>query len=1213
MSASGTHPVVPVPVAGLGTLRRVVHLADLHIRAGDRAGARVDEYAAAFAALGRALEPFRGAGDTLAVVCGDVFHHKCRIEAHGLQLFHRFLAEVRARVPVLLISGNHDFRQTDADPDAPDMVASVLAAARPGEDVVHLAATGLYRVGGATLGLVAARDTLDIGAGSGLSAGLPPFPQPPEGLAGPRVALFHGTVAGARTASVSLGGIPATWFGGGYDVALLGDIHHQQVATEPATGLRWGYPGSLVQQGFGETLDGHGFLLWDLAARTAEAVEVPSRWGFATVEVGPGGGWVCVPDGTPLEALRAERPHVRVRALTSDGAEVPPGASPLFRPPAAAAAAAPAAAVPDWDAFVAETATDEQREALAALVPDGSADEYLAPETLLVPPRDAAACDAARLAARNDKVAALVLGAEDREAGPPPGAAAPLRVSVLEWSWILCYGETNQLVLPAEGLTMITGGNGAGKSSVFEVLCLALFGDSPASRGGRELGATILCNAKPPGKGARTTVRFTFGGDETFSLSRLFEVRSDDARRLKAQQVTLSRVLPTGRLVREVSGKVAVAAWLRERGADLDRWLSGCMVTQAQERDFFGLPAAEQLALLEASFSAKGGHAEAVAESLRAHRWALAAAEAVAEALARADRSSEVAGLREEVAACEGALAEARERSRRADAAAARALPEVAATGVLPTEAAVRAAEASDGGGAAVPPAVLAEVEAALAGLSSRPSYADAQDAAEFPDDGVAAEIAALAAAVPGDRFHGKSRPAARMWTQRLLRPYDGSLARAESLAAREAELLREDGAARAREEALRDVARAVRPPSPRVRQARAREEARREAGPSEETVARARDRLRLAELLAGSLAGVLPNPSCSACMSRGAAAQDAVALAARLGGAGDGDVAEAREVLRAAEARSALEATASADAELLEAAAAWEEAGGDAAARALREATEEVRRTGAELARARAAAHAAREVGAHAAFVRASLAAQRLWDVREAARAADPSLALLARHADEVRAARRARTEVSSAETRVLSARASLEAVLAASSDPDALARARRDVAALRARARGVQALGELLSGFRAWLFRRVIVPGLARRVNALVSAAFPAAALLSAEVAEDCSSVRFLAGGAAIQKASGFQRWALGLAARMALAGLAGAPPPQLFVDEGFGVCDARHLEMVPGFLRALAPSVLAVSHLEEVRAGADRHLRVRRDGATGISSLGENGAEG
>jgi len=45
------------------------------------------------------------------------------------------------------------------------------------------------------------------------------------------------------------------------------------------------YPGSLIQQDFGETVGKHGFLWWDVPTRTYEEIDLPSSYGFYQFEI----------------------------------------------------------------------------------------------------------------------------------------------------------------------------------------------------------------------------------------------------------------------------------------------------------------------------------------------------------------------------------------------------------------------------------------------------------------------------------------------------------------------------------------------------------------------------------------------------------------------------------------------------------------------------------------------------------------------------------------------------------------------------------------------------------------------------------------------------------------------------------------------------------------------------------------------------------------
>ncbi len=76
------------------------------------------------------------------------------------------------------------------------------------------------------------------------------------------IALFHGAVNGAMTdIGYFIEGDVNPVFFDGYDFAMLGDIHRHQFLDEKS---RIAYPGSTIQQNFGESINNHGFLLWDI-------------------------------------------------------------------------------------------------------------------------------------------------------------------------------------------------------------------------------------------------------------------------------------------------------------------------------------------------------------------------------------------------------------------------------------------------------------------------------------------------------------------------------------------------------------------------------------------------------------------------------------------------------------------------------------------------------------------------------------------------------------------------------------------------------------------------------------------------------------------------------------------------------------------------------------------------------------------------------------
>jgi DNA repair exonuclease SbcCD ATPase subunit len=117
-------------------------------------------------------------------------------------------------------------------------------------------------------------------------------------------------------------------------------------------------------------------------------------------------------------------------------------------------------------------------------------------------------------------------------------------------------------------------------------------------------------------------------------------------------------------------------------------------------------------------------------------------------------------------------------------------------------------------------------------------------------------------------------------------------------------------------------------------------------------------------------------------------------------------------------------------------------------------------------------------------------------------------------------------------------------------------------------------------------------------------------------------------------LQKASGFQRFIVGMAMRIAMSrlGICRAEYKQFFIDEGFTACDGENLEKAPAFLRSLleggsgltsgqasgtqasgAPafvkgysSVVLATHLEELKTCGDVQVGIVRDALSGVARV-------
>jgi DNA repair exonuclease SbcCD ATPase subunit len=129
-----------------------------------------------------------------------------------------------------------------------------------------------------------------------------------------KIALFHGPVDNSQT---DIGYVVSsrhftTDIFDGFDLALLGDIHKRQEMISPK-GCKVVYAGSLVQQNFGETLDRHGFLAWDLDTMTYEEIDIQNDYGYYTMDIDNG--------KVPVVNDMPKHPRLRVRLSNTDTAD----------------------------------------------------------------------------------------------------------------------------------------------------------------------------------------------------------------------------------------------------------------------------------------------------------------------------------------------------------------------------------------------------------------------------------------------------------------------------------------------------------------------------------------------------------------------------------------------------------------------------------------------------------------------------------------------------------------------------------------------------------------------------------------------------------------------------------------------------------------------------------------------------------------------------
>jgi len=165
--------------------------------------------------------------------------------------------------------------------DRMDALTPIVEAARSDEnyDIAYMLNTGMYEfTPGFTYGVYSLLDGGDIHLRKAFKKKDMIY-----------IALFHGPVSGCKLDSdytFSDASTSLTTFNN-FDFVMLGDIHKTQFLDDKKT---IAYPGSLIQQNFGEDID-KGFLMWDIKSAedfTCEFIKIENDYAYYTIEANDG-------------------------------------------------------------------------------------------------------------------------------------------------------------------------------------------------------------------------------------------------------------------------------------------------------------------------------------------------------------------------------------------------------------------------------------------------------------------------------------------------------------------------------------------------------------------------------------------------------------------------------------------------------------------------------------------------------------------------------------------------------------------------------------------------------------------------------------------------------------------------------------------------------------------------------------------------------------
>ena len=235
-------------------VKKIIHIADLHIRTIQMHELYKNQFEILLNEL--SIKFLEWADENIShneiriVIAGDIAHQKINISNEQLLLTSWFLKELTRFGKVVIIPGNHDFLENNTQ--RMDSITPVVQLL-DNQHITYLKDSGDY---------VDTDGSVQWVVYSLYQHNARPDFIKQEGLL--TVGLFHGPIMGLSTdlgfefedAYDQLNFV-------GLDLLLCGDIHKRQTFTLPEGGKAV-MIGSLIQQNFGETVNHHGYGIYDV-------------------------------------------------------------------------------------------------------------------------------------------------------------------------------------------------------------------------------------------------------------------------------------------------------------------------------------------------------------------------------------------------------------------------------------------------------------------------------------------------------------------------------------------------------------------------------------------------------------------------------------------------------------------------------------------------------------------------------------------------------------------------------------------------------------------------------------------------------------------------------------------------------------------------------------------------------------------------------------
>ena len=248
-------------------VKKIIHIADIHIRLYKRHS----EYKKVFQQF---LDEIRDTDVDRIVIAGDIVHSKNQMTPELISMVTYLLGGCAKIAKTIIIPGNHDLLVNNLD--RLDALTPIIEA-MDNDNIVYYKDTGCYE-----------DDNIIWCVYSQLDGNVRPQIERAKlkyGFDKKYIGLYHDPIAGLIT-DVGFEFLDSTTVDvfDGLDFTLCGDIHRRQVLYN-TDGRPVIQVGSLIQQGFGETVTNHGYCVVDLDVDNFSFKNLDNSTGFYTFEI----------------------------------------------------------------------------------------------------------------------------------------------------------------------------------------------------------------------------------------------------------------------------------------------------------------------------------------------------------------------------------------------------------------------------------------------------------------------------------------------------------------------------------------------------------------------------------------------------------------------------------------------------------------------------------------------------------------------------------------------------------------------------------------------------------------------------------------------------------------------------------------------------------------------------------------------------------------